>query len=553
MLVSILDIISNISFIGWSVVVGSIFTAILSGIVFWQDITKRNGKFFFIFGIANAVWGLAYAFFEGSFGTLNAYLGIMLLYLTAAFMPVFSFLFIYVFSVEKVKLSKLKLLAFFAPSLMFAGVLIFYPNIIVGYRPILGAVSSKMIFGKGFIVYTSYIIIFLIAGIALLAKKYRDGAGIFKVAVQELLFAVSFACGLAILTSLLSPLFIGGHDLIWVGHMSVTMVVFITALILSKYNFWNAKIIATELFISVIIFVLIAELFIAGTFLDLIIKTAITILILFSSSFLVGSVKREIQSKNKISQLLQDLELASRRLKVLDKKKSEFLSISSHHLRDPLTAIKGYASMLSEGSFGDLPLGVREAVEKIFASSGHLITMISDFMDISHIESGDMNYNFKDVDMRKLVKDIAGEMKQNVDRARLKMSVVIDDGVEDEEQFVTVGDEGKLRQVISNLIDNAIKYTPRGEISLLLCKSPDKKKILFSLSDTGIGMSESTKEKIFRKFSRADGVSKVYTEGTGLGLYVAKEIVKKHEGNIWADSRGEGQGSTFFVEIEVKG
>ncbi|KKT59208.1 MAG: Sensor histidine kinase, partial [Parcubacteria group bacterium GW2011_GWC1_44_26] len=128
----------------------------------------------------------------------------------------------------------------------------------------------------------------------------------------------------------------------------------------------------------------------------------------------------------------------------------------------------------------------------------------------------------------------------------------VDEGPSEDEEYVTVGDEGKLRQVVSNLIDNSIKYTPHGEISMLLYKSPDKKKIIFSLSDTGIGMSELTKEKIFKKFSRAEGVSKVYTEGTGLGLYVAKEIVKKHEGRIWAESKGEGHGSSFYVELEAK-
>ncbi|MGB2580575.1 MAG: HAMP domain-containing sensor histidine kinase, partial [Minisyncoccia bacterium] len=118
---------------------------------------------------------------------------------------------------------------------------------------------------------------------------------------------------------------------------------------------------------------------------------------------------------------------------------------------------------------------------------------------------------------------------------------------------ITVGDDGKLRQVFSNLIDNSIKYTPNGKVSVLLKKSTDGKKIIFNVYDTGIGMSESTIGKIFKKFSRAEGVSKVYTEGTGLGLYVAAEIIKKHEGRIWAESKGEGQGSSFFVELDVKG
>ena len=306
------------------------------------------------------------------------------------------------------------------------------------------------------------------------------------------------------------------------------------------------------MFISIIVLVLITELFLASSLLDLFIKTVIAMLIIFSSSFLVASVKREIQSKERIVRLSQDLDLISKRLKVLDKKKSEFLSIASHHLRDPLTAIKGYASMLSEGSFGDLSRPVLEAIEKIFVSSGHLVTMISDFMDISRIESGDMNYNFKDVDMKKLFLILADEMKQSAEHSHLVFTATVDEGPSEDEEYVTVGDEGKLRQVVSNLIDNSIKYTPHGEISMLLYKSPDKKKIIFSLSDTGIGMSELTKEKIFKKFSRAEGVSKVYTEGTGLGLYVAKEIVKKHEGRIWAESKGEGHGSSFYVELEAK-
>ncbi|KKT09158.1 MAG: Histidine kinase, partial [Candidatus Nomurabacteria bacterium GW2011_GWB1_43_20] len=243
----------------------------------------------------------------------------------------------------------------------------------------------------------------------------------------------------------------------------------------------------------------------------------------------------------------------SRRLKVLDKKKSEFLSIASHHLRDPLTVIKGYSSMLLEGSFGEIPQSVKESIEKIYTSSGHLITMISDFMDISRIESGNMKYVFADVDVKKLVVDLADEMKQNADRSHLAFSVNVDDTTTvGGELFVTVGDAGKLRQVFSNLIDNSIKYTPKGNVSVLLKKSHDGKKIIFNVFDTGIGMSENTLGKIFKKFSRADGVSKVYTEGTGLGLYVAAEIIKKHEGRIWAESEGEGHGSSFFVELDAK-
>ena len=553
MSVALLDVINSLSFASWGVVIGSLFTALLSGVVYWQDFTKRSSKFFFLFGLVNLVWGLVYAYFEGSLATSGVHAEITLLYATAAVVPPFLFLFLYVFSVEDSQLSKWKLLAFFSPYFAIVGLLVFYPGFIVSYQESYGETLGKMVFGKGFLLYAFYILAFIFVGVGLLVKKYRESAGIFKTAIRELLIAVGVASVTAVLMSLFSPIFAsGGHDLFWIGHLAVILLIPLTTYILVKYNFWNIKIIATELFISIIVLVLITELFLASSLLDLFIKTVIAMLIIFSSSFLVASVKREIQSKERIVRLSQDLDLISKRLKVLDKKKSEFLSIASHHLRDPLTAIKGYASMLSEGSFGDLSRPVLEAIEKIFVSSGHLVTMISDFMDISRIESGDMNYNFKDVDMKKLFLILADEMKQSAEHSHLVFTATVDEGPSEDEEYVTVGDEGKLRQVVSNLIDNSIKYTPHGEISMLLYKSPDKKKIIFSLSDTGIGMSELTKEKIFKKFSRAEGVSKVYTEGTGLGLYVAKEIVKKHEGRIWAESKGEGHGSSFYVELEAK-
>ena len=553
MSVALLDVINSLSFASWGVVIGSLFTALLSGVVYWQDFTKRSSKFFFLFGLINLVWGLVYAYFEGSLATSGVHAEITLLYATAAVVPPFLFLFLYVFSVEDSQLSKWKLLAFFSPYFAIVGLLVFYPGFIVSYQESYGETLGKMVFGKGFLLYAFYILAFIFVWVGLLVKKYRESAGIFKTAIRELLIAVGVASVTAVLMSLFSPIFAsGGHDLFWIGHLAVILLIPLTTYILVKYNFWNIKIIATELFISIVVLVLITELFLASSLLDLFIKTVIAMLIIFSSSFFVASVKREIESKERIVRLSQDLDTISKRLKILDKKKSEFLSIASHHLRDPLTAIKGYASMLSEGSFGDLSRPVLEAIEKIFVSSGHLVTMISDFMDISRIESGDMNYNFKDVDMKKLFLILADEMKQSAEHSHLVFTATVDEGPSEDEEYVTVGDEGKLRQVVSNLIDNSIKYTPHGEISMLLYKSPDKKKIIFSLSDTGIGMSELTKEKIFKKFSRAEGVSKVYTEGTGLGLYVAKEIVKKHEGRIWAESKGEGHGSSFFVELDAK-
>ena len=549
--VVILDVIRNLSPMGAGIVLVSFLATLLSGIVFWQDMSKRSNKFFLFFGLIVGVWGMAYAFFDGTLGTPAIHASISLFYLSMALIPPFIFLYIYVFSSEKSSLSFWNLTAIFMPYLLLGSVLLIKPDFIVKYTTALDGVSGTIVFGKWYPLYVLYFAGFLLSGITVLIKKYRESVGVFKITTRNFFVAFFTAYTVVVFTTLVYPFFTGGHSLFWVGHTSIIVLAFATVYILSGYNFWSVKVIATEFFISVIAVVLVVELFLATSILDLAIKTGITLLVIFSSSFLVGSVRREMQSKDKITRLVHDLGIMAKQLKFLDKKKSEFLSVASHHLRDPLTAIRGYASMLDEGSFGELPVGVREAVDKIFESSKRLITMVSDFLDISRIESGDMRYEFSDVDMKKIVLDLEYEMKLNADKAHINFSVTVDEHLKDK-SFVTVGDAGKLRQVISNLIDNSIKYTPRGEVSALLSKSSDGKKIIFSVSDTGIGMSPSTLDKIFRKFSRAEGVSKVYTEGTGLGLYVAKEIVKKHEGKIWAESKGEGLGSSFYVELEAK-
>lgn len=549
---TVLELFNNVSAFGWVVVAGGIFSAVLSGIIFWQDTTRQSNRLFFLFGFVNFVWGIVYAIFEGLFSTPDANTGVVMLYGTAVFIPTLLSLFLYVFSLENRSVSFLKIVVYFIPTVVIIGILYLYPSFIVSYQRSIADQSGKIIFEAGFSLYVFYVLAYLAIGPYFLIKKYRESAGIFKTVIHELLTAVWVSCGTAVIMALFSPLFGDWHDLFWVGHFAIILLVIITSYILIKYNFWNIKIIATELLVSITILIFIVELFFANSPLDLFVRILTITLVIFSSIFLVRSVRREMQSGERIMGLMYDISEISKRLKFLDRKKTEFLSVASHHLRDPLTSIRGYTSMLKEGSFGELTVGVKEALDKIYVSSEHLITMISDFMDVARIEGGDMQYVFSDVDMKKLVVELSSEMKGNAEQAHIIFSTTIDDVSMGNESFITVGDAGKLRQVISNLVDNSIKYTPEGEVSVLLSKSKDKRKILFSVSDTGIGMNDTTKGKIFNKFSRAEGVSKVYTEGTGLGLYVAKEIVKKHEGRIWAESKGEGQGSTFFVELEAK-
>lgn len=548
--VTIFDLIRSFSPQSWIVVAASFICFLFGALVLAQDARKRSSKFFFAFNAVIFVWAFPVSFFYASAGKPYAGIPLHMMYVIAALAPLTLYLFLAVFSNEKIVFSTWRKLGI---GMLYVATIaiVFVPDLVVSYKPALGAMRDKVEFGPAYPFYIAYIFGFIAWGFRDVIKKYRESAGMFKLQMRAMLVVLLLSIGIAVALTLFLPMTGRAHDLSWAGHIAVVFCSFFIGSVIVKYNFWSFKIVVMELFITVVMMTFVAELLFATSVIDLLTKTAIAILVVFASIFLMGSMRREVESKDKIARILRELDDMHARLKVLDRKKSEFLSIASHHLRDPLTAIRGYASMLLEGSFGDMPIAVREALGKIFDSSKRLITMISDFMDISNIESGDMQYEFGDVNVKTVVEEVVADMRSDAERAKLSLVVTIE-GEDTNEPYVTIADAGKIRQVISNLVDNSIKYTPQGEVSVLLSKSRDKKKILFSISDTGIGMNKSTIEKIFKKFSRAEGVNKVYTEGTGLGLYVASEIIKKHEGRVWAESKGEGHGSSFYVELDAK-
>jgi signal transduction histidine kinase len=229
----------------------------------------------------------------------------------------------------------------------------------------------------------------------------------------------------------------------------------------------------------------------------------------------------------------------------MEKQKTEFVSIASHQLRTPLTAIKGYASMLLEGSFGKLSDGVRDAVDKIFKSSQVLVLIIEDFLMVSRIEQGRMRYDFTVVNLRDTVKEVVKDIEPKAKEKNLSIQVY----VEDTGSFNIKADHAKIKQVIYNVVNNAILYTEKGFIKILLSKNKESDMLRVAVSDTGIGIDRNMMSKLFKKFSKG----KESTLGSGIGLYVAKEIVKAHKGHIWAQSDGKTQGSTFFIELpEIK-
>ena len=261
---------------------------------------------------------------------------------------------------------------------------------------------------------------------------------------------------------------------------------------------------------------------------------------------LIRNVRKEVSQREKFELLSKELGAANEKLKELDQMKTDFISIASHQLRTPLTAIKGYSSMILEGTYGDTSLKIKGAVDKIFQSAQRLIYIVNDLLDISRIEQGRFQPALEEVKIDNVLRDVVEELKPNADKKSLDLSFSV--SVDDAEVKIKA-DPSKIRQVLTNLVDNAIKYTPSGYVKAELKK--DGNGILISVKDSGAGMSQETLSNLFQKFTRAKNVAKLHTDGSGLGLYIAKQIIDAHQGKIWAESAGEGHGSRFCVELPM--
>jgi signal transduction histidine kinase len=239
------------------------------------------------------------------------------------------------------------------------------------------------------------------------------------------------------------------------------------------------------------------------------------------------------------------LRVANRHLKELDKAKDEFISMASHQLRTPLTTIKGYLSMLSEGDAGKISDDQKQFVQFAFDASERMVRLISDLLNVSRLSAGRFLIQTKPTDMVAMIDD---EVRQLTPHAKAKNLQLIFERPSEPLPPAQI-DDNKTRQVVMNFIDNAIYYTPVGEVRVKLSQTGDS--VRLEVRDTGIGVPEDAKRKLFSKFYRADNAQTVRPDGTGLGLYLAKRVIQDQGGTIIFNS-SEGKGSTFGFELPLK-
>ena len=235
------------------------------------------------------------------------------------------------------------------------------------------------------------------------------------------------------------------------------------------------------------------------------------------------------------------------REKAIDKIKSDFISIAAHQLRTPLSAIKWVIKMILEGDAGELNVEQRDLLRKGYISNERIIRLVNDLLNVSRIEEGKFGFNFEKTDFQEVLVAAKGNLEGLIAKNHQELIVQ-----KPEKIPLVYLDKERMIMVLQNLLDNAVKYTPEyGKIEIII--TTDKNFLYVKVKDQGIGIGKNDQTKLFSKFFRAANAVKLETEGSGLGLFIVKNIIEKHNGSIELKSEeGRGTEINFSLPIERK-
>ncbi len=364
---------------------------------------------------------------------------------------------------------------------------------------------------------------------------------------KMILFAVGIIIFLAAFTSgnIIGSIS-GNWEVAQYGLFGMPIFIGFLAYLIVQYRLFNIKVIATQALVLGLWLLIGSLLFIVKTDLTRIVAFGTLVFAVFFGFMLINSVKREVKLREEVEQLATNLAVANDKLKELDLLKSQFLSMASHDLRSPLTIIRNFVSLLLDGSYGKLSPSGQEGLQQVFERATDMAKSVETYLDVSRIEQGKMKYDFIDVEISPLIKNSVIAFTPNAVTKGLLLTATFDPSLEGVKAKLDVS---KTNEVLNNLLDNTIKYTPKGTIQVSVRRVGNMAEM--RIKDTGVGMSAETLKNLFGLFKPGEDSKRINPASTGVGLYITKKHAEAQGGKVWAESEGVGKGSTFILQLPL--
>ena len=510
---------------------GGIIPLTLGSLIYLGNRKSWTGRTYLGLSLSCAIWSFGFLGLMSAANYQTAYFWRMFMDIGAVILPAFWMHFLY--TVLNLASAKRKEIFFY----YLAGLLLVILNVADYLHPgiFVEGVVGKGVFnyypvaGLGYYLFLLFYVAIVPYSFYYLIRGSKDRSGVESKQIRFLLAASVLGFGGGGTAFLLTF----GVPIAPYGVILFALYPIIIAYAISKYHLFNIKVVVTELLTFGIWVFVLARTYVADTTTDIILNGGLLIFLVFSGVLLIRSVMQEIRQREQIEKLSEE--------------KSEFMSFASHQVKGPLTNFKLATNMLLSGDYGPLTEQVQNVIKGLYNTAEKAIPMVQNFLDVSKLEQtgGGMQFDKKPFDFRTVVQEVVKEQRL----IAAEKNIIINFVTENEGNFNVNADASRMKDMVFNLVDNAVKYTPAGSVKVTLRADNQNKKILLSVKDSGVGLLKEDLARLFTKFGRGKDSKKINTSSSGLGLYLAKQIIDAHGGRIFAESEGAGKGSTFFVEL----
>ncbi len=527
----------------------SVFLILAIGaLVFFRRPKDTIVRLFAMLMVVTASWILSLYYFYLLIDSVSLVVVGRVNYVFAELIAYFAFLFARSFPEHERVLSKRSNLIL---TVLTAGlVVVTLCTDLVDENEVVRGIDRATSYGPLFPAFVAYYVGIAVASVVVLLNKIRKFEGRLKSQLLMFLVAWGGAAAFGATTNIFIPLFTRQSSTQHLGPLAAVFFAVVVGFAVVRFEMLNTTLIAAEFFMLALALLFVVNLSLAVSPIASVIDGFILVIGIAFGYALIRSVRKEVRDRERTHALADKLEVSNRSLRQLSDAKSEFISIASHQLRTPVSVIKGYLSLMKDGAYGTLGGALRDKIDQMFEMNERLIHLINNLLNVTRIERDKIEFYCRETDVVGIIVEVLGEMA--LEARGKKLQLIFNEPAKSlPKAFV---DPDKLHEVIVNLVDNAIKYTPRGSVEVKAEYRPEAGQIHVRVKDTGRGMDEEDVTHVFEKFFRPkqDNAERQSGMSMGLGLFICAKFLRSMGGDIWIEQTAPGQGTTLAISLPVK-